>query len=96
LSYEDLKIQCRARFKIEGDFHFISDYEHTYVQVNSQSTLELIYYYSNVLYICMTAQHNAKTIQPGHVYLLLKKLIKSSTLTELQAIVDEETRTSAH
>ena len=91
-----MKIQCRARFKIEGDFHFISDYEHTYVQVNSQSTLELIYYYSNVLYICMTAQHDAKTVQPGHVYMLLSKLIKSGNPTEMQALVTKPTTTSAH
>jgi hypothetical protein len=40
VSYLDLKEECRARFEIEGDFHFLSDNEHTYVQVNSQSTLE--------------------------------------------------------
>lgn len=43
----------------------------------------------------MTAQDDAKRIKPGHVYMLLKKLIKKGTLSELQTILSKDDPISA-
>jgi hypothetical protein len=43
----------------------------------------------------MTPQDNAKKIKPGHVYMLLEKLIKKGTLSELQAKLSKEDHTCA-
>ena len=42
----------------------------------------------------MTPQDNAKKIKPGHVYMLLEKLIKKGTLSELQAKLSKEDHTN--